>query len=104
MDLLIVDDLGCVPSVEQQMIQKDKWVILNTPLAVIPMEAMDHRLRRPTEHRLTGPTGVYLEMEWSLDMDWYDRDASWCPYIPLKRDAYSGVLFTGGLASSGGRL
>jgi len=90
MDLLIVDDSGCMPSVEQRMIQKDEWVILNAPLAVIPMEAMDHRSHRPTEHQPTGPTGVYLEMEWSLDMDWYDRDASWRPYIPLKPDIAEG--------------
>jgi hypothetical protein len=54
------------------------------------MEAMDHRACRPGMCRPTRPTGVYLEMEWALDMDWYDCDTSWCPYIPLKPDIAEG--------------
>lgn len=26
-------------------------------------------------------------MEWGLDIDWYDHDACWRPYIPLKADS-----------------
>lgn len=37
-----------------------------------------------------GPTGVFLEMEWGLDMDWYDHEASWRPYIPLRPLAADG--------------
>lgn len=29
-------------------------------------------------------------MEWGLDMDWYDHEASWRPYIPLKPLATDG--------------
>ncbi|EDR03736.1 uncharacterized protein LACBIDRAFT_331273 [Laccaria bicolor S238N-H82] len=25
-----------------------------------------------------------IDMEWGLDLDWYDCNASWHPYIPLK--------------------
>lgn len=57
---------------------------LNAPSITIPAEAMDYRTQKADEHRDTGPTGVFLEMEWALDMDWYDRDASWRPFIPLK--------------------
>ena len=86
MDLLITDDSGCVPLVEQRTLQKDEWVVLNAPSIGIPLEAMDYRFRRPDEHRATGPTGAFLEMEWGLDMDWYDREACWHPYIPLRTD------------------
>ena len=90
MDFLLVDESGNVPLVEQRVVQKDEWITLNAPSMGIPMEAMDHRARRPDVHRPTGPTGVYLEMEWALDTDWYDRDASWRPYIPLKPDVADG--------------
>ena len=86
MDLLITDGSGSVPLVEQRTLQKDKWIVLNGPTVGIPMEAMDYQSRRPDEHRATGPTGVYLEMEWGLDMDWYDREACWRPYIPLRME------------------
>ena len=90
MDILITDDSGNVPFVKQRIAQKDEWIILNAPSAGVPMEAMDYRSRRPDRHRATGPTGVFLEMEWGLDMDWYDHDACWRPYIPLKTDTVEG--------------
>ena len=90
MDVLPSDDRGFVPLMEFRTIGKDEWIGFGTHLAVIPVEAMDYRSRRPIERRDTGPTGVYLEMEWGLDMDWYDHDASWRPYIPLKPLAADG--------------
>ena len=90
MDVLITDDTGAVPFVEQRTIQKDEWVVLGAPTASIPAESMDYRSRRPDNHRASGPTGVFLEMEWGLDMDWYDQDACWRPYIPLKMDSVDG--------------
>ena len=90
MDVLPADDKGFVPLMEFRTLNKDEWIGFNTHLAVIPMEAMDHRSRRPAERRDTGPTGVYLEMEWAMDMDWYDHEASWRPYIPLKPLATDG--------------
>lgn len=95
MDLLLLDDSDSMPSIEQRVIQKDDWVVLNAPSVGIPMEAMDHRSRRPDEHQATGPTGVYLEMEWGLDMHWYNRDASWRPYIPLKPTIGEGEPLSG---------
>ena len=66
---------------------------LNALTAAIPAEAMDYKTRRADDHRATGPTGVFLEMEWGLDMDWYDHDASWRPFIPLKpSDSIEGAL------------
>ncbi|EDQ98479.1 uncharacterized protein LACBIDRAFT_300221 [Laccaria bicolor S238N-H82] len=59
---------------------------LNASAMTIPAEAMDYRSRKADDHRATGPTGVFLEMEWALDTDWYDRDASWRPFIPTKSD------------------
>ena len=90
MDVLPTDDKGFVPLMEFRTIGKDEWIGFNTHLAVIPAEAMDYRSRRPDDRRATGPTGVFLEMEWGLDMDWYDHDASWRPYIPLKPLATDG--------------
>ena len=90
MDVLPTDDRGFVPLMEFRTIGKDEWIGFNTHLAVIPVEAMDYRSRRPSERRDSGPTGVFLEMEWALDMDWYDHEASWRPYIPLKPLAADG--------------
>lgn len=90
MDVLIADESGSVPLVEHRIVQKDEWVVLNDPTIGIPTEATDYRSRRPDEHRATGPTGVYLEMEWGLDLDWYDHEACWRPYIPQKPESVNG--------------
>ena len=84
MDILLTDGFGKVPSVEFRTIRQDDWVALNTSASAIPVEAMEYKTLRDRERRSTGPTGVYLEMEWALDLDWYDCNASWRPYIPLK--------------------
>lgn len=90
MDMLPTDDKGFIPLMEFRTVGKDEWTGFNTHLAVIPVEAMDYRSRWPDERRDTGPTGIFLEMEWGLDMDWYNHDASWRPYIPLKPLAAEG--------------
>jgi hypothetical protein len=90
MDILFVDDCGAVPPVEFRTMDQTDWVALNVSAAAIPIEAMEYRSRRSFEHRLKGPTGVYLEMEWGLDLDWYDSNASWRPYIPLKSEGLGG--------------
>ena len=95
MDVLPTDDKGFVPLMEFRTIDKDEWIGFSTHLTVIPVEAMDYRSQRPPERRATGPTGVYLEMEWGLDMDWYDHEASWRPYIPLKPLAPDGKAASG---------
>jgi hypothetical protein len=84
MDVLPLDDRGFVPLMEFRTVSKDEWIGFNSHLAVIPAEAKDYRLQRPNDRRATGPTGAFLDMEWGLDMDWYNHDASWRPYIPLK--------------------
>ena len=71
---------GNVPLVEHRIVKKDEWVVLNDPTIGIPTEATDYRSRRPDEHRAMGPTGVYLEMEWGLDLDWYDHEACTSSY------------------------
>jgi len=90
MDILFADDCGAVPPVEFRTIGRDDWVALNVSAATIPIEAMEYRSRCGFEHRSKGPTGVYLEMEWGLDLDWYDSNASWRPYIPLKSEDLGG--------------
>jgi len=69
MDVLPSDNRGFVPLMECRTIGKDEWIGFNTHMAVIPVEAMDYRSQRPIERCTTGPTGVFLEMEWGLDMD-----------------------------------
>ena len=86
MDILFTDDAGKVPSPEFRTIGQTDWVALNTFSSAIPVEAMDYKAKRGQDHRSKGPTGVYLEMEWGLDLDWYDHNASWRPYIPLKSE------------------
>jgi len=51
---------------------------------------MAHESHQPDEHWAMGSTGIYLEMEWGLDMDWYDHNACWHPYIPLKMEGVRG--------------
>ena len=76
MDFLFTDDQGAVPTVEFRSVGENSWMALNASSTTIPAEAMDYRTRKADERRATGPTGVFLEMEWALDMDWYDHDAS----------------------------
>ena len=85
MDVLPTDDRGFVPLMEFHTIGKDEWIGFSTHLTVIPVEAMDYRAQRPNERRDTGPMGVYLEMEWGLDMDWYDHEVLGQHYQILTR-------------------
>ena len=95
MDLLITDNSGSVPFVDWRAMQKDEWIILNALTIGIPTEALDYKLCRPDDPQATGPTGVFLEMEWGLDIDWYDHNTCWCPYIPVKTVSTDGEPLSG---------
>ena len=95
MDLLITDNSGSIPFVNWWATQKDEWIILNAPTIGIPTEALYYKLCCPDDPRATGPTGVFLEMEWGLDMDWYDHNTCWCPYIPVKTASTDGEPLSG---------
>ena len=86
MDSLFTDQSGRVPTIEFRVVGDSSWMALNAPASTIPAEAMDYRTKKADDQRPMGPTGVFLEMEWGLDMDWYDHDASWQLFIPLKSD------------------
>ncbi|EDR02827.1 uncharacterized protein LACBIDRAFT_307926 [Laccaria bicolor S238N-H82] len=88
MDFLPLDDTGLVPQVDFRTIGEDLWVGLNASCDKIPSEAsayVDYQSnqRVADEFRDKGPTGLNLEMEWALDADWYDPEASWRPFLPL---------------------
>jgi len=96
-----MDNLEEVPTVEFHAIGEDSWMALNASLTLISTGAMDYRTQEADEHHATGPTGVFLEMEWALDMDWYDHDASWRPFIPLRpSDPSEGALDSIGFSIS----
>ena len=80
MDYLPTDDQGLVPSIDFRTIRNDLWIGLNTSCNAIPSEALS--TQRLPSFRLTGPTGMLLEMEWALDADWYNPDAGWRPFLP----------------------
>ncbi|EDR00807.1 uncharacterized protein LACBIDRAFT_333862 [Laccaria bicolor S238N-H82] len=84
MDILFMDTSGGVPSFEFRVTGQHDWVAFNASNSTIPIEAMEYKVQRGHEHRSKGPTGIYLDMEWGLDLDWYDSNASWHPYIPLR--------------------
>lgn len=81
MDFLPLDHTGLVPSIDFRRIQDDLWIGLNAPCENIPLEASLPPHQVPV-FKVTGPTGMLLEMEWALDADWYDPDAGWRPYLP----------------------
>jgi hypothetical protein len=88
MDFLPLDGTGLVPQIDFRTIGNDLWVGLNSSCDVIPSEApayIDHQSKQriSDDFRAKGPTGLYLEMEWALDTDWYDPDAGWRPFMPL---------------------
>lgn len=80
MDYLPLDHQGLVPSIDLKQINGDLWIGLNTPCDAIPLEASSPT--RIPVFKAMGPTGMYFEMEWALDADWYDPDAGWRPYLP----------------------
>ena len=86
MNSLFTDHLSKVPTIEFRTVGDSSWMALNASASPIPAEAMDYRTKKVDNVCPIGPTGVFLEMEWCLDMDWYDHDASWRPFIPLKSD------------------
>ena len=88
MDFLPLDGSGMVPHLDFRHIGNDEWVGLNATCDLIPLEAsafFDHQRtqRIADDFRPKGPTGVFLDMEWALDADWFDPDAGWRPYLPL---------------------
>jgi hypothetical protein len=88
MDFLPLDDTGLVPQVDFRTIGNDLWVGLNSSCDAIPSEAPDYfdhqnNQRVANDFRAKGPTGLYLEMEWALDADWYNPDAGWRPFMPV---------------------
>lgn len=88
MDFLPLDDSGLVPQIDFRTIGNDHWIGLNASCEVIPSEASAYvdfqsTQRVSDDFRAKGPTGLYLEMEWALDADWFDPEAGWRPYLPL---------------------
>ena len=88
MDFLPIDYQGKVPTIDFRCISNDQWIGLNAACDSIPLEAaafVDHqRMQRISDDfRPKGPTGVFLDMEWALDADWFDPNAGWRPYLPL---------------------
>ena len=88
MDFLPLDNSGTVPRLDFRLIGDDQWIGLNATCDSIPLEAsafFDHQRsqRIADDFRPKGPTGVFLDMEWALDADWFDPDAGWRPYLPL---------------------
>ena len=88
MDFLPLDGSGLVPQVDFRTIGNDLWVGLNSRCELIPSEAPAYIDYQSNQHisddfRAKGLTGLYLEMEWALDADWYDPDAGWRPFLPL---------------------
>ena len=69
-------------------IDNDQWIGHNAACDLIPLEAaafVNHQRtqRIVDDFRPKGPTGLFLDMEWALDADWFDPEASWRPYLPL---------------------
>jgi len=77
MDILLTDKSGTVPSAKFHMIGQTDWVALNNSSSAILVKAMEYRSQVRQDQRSKGPTGMYLEMEWGLDMDWYNHNATW---------------------------
>ena len=98
MDFLPLDDLGMVPAVDFRYIGKDQWIGLNASCDSIPLEAAafvdwQRTQKVSDDFRPKGPTGLYLDMEWALDADWFDPDAGWRPYLPLPAEGSSEWYF-----------
>ena len=88
MDFLLLDDSGLVPQINCRIIRNDHWIGLNAPCKVIPLEASAYvdfksNQRISDNFRAKEPTGLYLEMEWALDADWFNPNVGWHPYLLL---------------------
>ena len=98
MDFLPLDGQGMVPTVDFRRISNDQWVGLNASCDSIPLEAaafINHQRtqRISDDFQPKGPTGLFLDMEWALDADWFDPDAGWRPYLPLPAEGSSEWYF-----------
>lgn len=98
MDYLPLDNLGMVPAMDFRCISNEQWISLNTNCDSILLEAAafidHHRMQRIADNfQPKGPTGLYLDMEWALDADWFDPDAGWRSYLPLPVEGASEWYF-----------
>lgn len=84
MDILFTDMNRRVPRYEEKIIEGQLWVGLNCPLDAVSAQAMafKDRVDRETDAP-TGPTGVFLELDPVLEMDWDDLNFPWRFYIPV---------------------
>ena len=85
MEFLYKDSRGLVPTFSQRSINGKEWVSPNADCSAIPLEAMEHKAkpRNATPDDIgIGPNGTFLEMDWALEPDWYDRRHHWEAWIP----------------------
>ena len=64
MDLLLVDDSGNVPLVEQRLLQKDTWVVLN---ALVPTTFMINLKQMPAQSYLNFQVCYEMKNLWQLE-------------------------------------
>lgn len=58
----------------------------------IPLEAMESNARakgiKPDDMAI-GPSGTFLGLEWTQEIDWHDRDAHWRAFCPVPTAEFS---------------
>lgn len=84
MDLLFTDMNRNVPRYEEKLIEGQLWVGLNCSLDSIPAQAMalKDQIERG-KNAQTGPTGVFLDLDPAIEMDWDDLNFPWRFHIPV---------------------
>ena len=83
-----------------RLINGDLWVTLRSPAPNIPPEAKCYKDILPNNYPSSClQNGLFAQMEWGTNPDWYRRDTHWRAWIPIPMPASWFDIRCGGVCS-----
>ena len=92
MEFLYLDGSGNILTLSTRLVGRTTWVSPNMDCNDIPLESMESRARakgvKPDDMAI-GPSGTFLGLEWTQEIDWHDRNTHWHAFCPIPNAEFS---------------